>query len=192
MHEDPADYDKIGRSLGFSDGQLWAAVHSIPEYLPSRIGTLSEEQFRQAVREHLCDSVDGEIADAAIERLLEYYHTSESIRPLMQSLLASLKGRLKLALLSNATRGSTVRFEQRGLLEYFDVIICSGDIGMAKPHPNAYQFVAQRLAVPVERCAFVDDVQENVTAALNIGMKALLYHHSRHSDLLMALKHWQC
>lgn len=191
IHEDPADYDDIGRPLGFSDGQLWKLVHSIPQYLPSRVGKLSSEQFQQALHDYLCRTSDAEIVDVAIEKLLEYYRARESIRPVMQTLLASLKGTMKLALLSNATRGSTQRFEQRGLLEYFDVIICSGDIGMAKPDPDACRFVAQRLAVPIERCGFVDDVQENVNAALELGMKAMHYHHSRHAEFLMTLKHWQ-
>jgi len=78
------------------------------------------------------------------------------------------------------------------MLQGFDEIIWSGDIGMANLHPDAYRFDSQRLVVPVERCAFADDVQENVNAAQKVGMKATLYHHSRHAEFLMTLKHRQC
>ncbi len=190
-HEDPADYDVIGLPHGFAAGQLWNVVHSIPEYRPSRTGKLSGEQFQHAVREHLCRIADRQAIDAVIEDLLEYYRKQDPVRPVMQPLLAALKGKVQLALLSNATRGSTRRFEQSGLLDYFDAIICSGDVGVAKPDDEAFHLAARKLAVSVEKCAFVDDVEENVDAASRLGMKAMLYHHSRHHEFVNHLRDWK-
>lgn len=190
MHEDPADYDAIGRGLGLADGELWAMVHSLPEYIPSRIGVLSGDQFQLAVREWLCQLAGPERADAAIASLLGYYAALPPIREVMRPLLAGLKGRVKLVLLSNSARGSTARFREQGLAEYFDAILCSGDTGMAKPDPRAYRLAAQAVQVPVARCAFVDDVFENVAAARALGMPVLHYHHERHRELLDALDRW--
>ncbi len=190
IHEDPADYDSIGRPLGFADGQLWAAAHAIPEYLPSRIGQISREQFEQAVRTRLYRSADRQAVDTAIEQIHNYYKVHASIRAPMQPLLAALKGRIKMALLSNAARGSTRRLEQRGLLAHVDTLICSGDVGIAKPDPHAYRLAARSLNAPVESCAFVDDMQVNADAALELGMQALVYHHARHEELIDALNRW--
>lgn len=190
MHEDPADYDPVGRGLGLAGGELWAMVHSLPEYIPSRIGALSGDQFQLAVRERLCEFAGPARADAAIASLLGYYAAQLPIREVMRPLLTGLKGRVKLVLLSNSARGSTARLREQGLAEYFDAILCSGDKGVAKPDPRAYRLAAQAVQVPVERCAFVDDVLENVTAAQALGMQVLHYHHARHRELLDALDRW--
>lgn len=190
IHEDPADYDQIGRPLGFGEGELWAAIHSIPEYLPSRVGQLSAEQFREAVHRHLSRIAGHPAAAAALERLDDYYRPRQPVRAVMQPLLAGLRGKVRVALLSNATRGSTERLERQGLSDYFDVLLCSGDTGVAKPDLNAFRLAARRLAVPVERCAFVDDTLEHVVTARCLGMEALLYHHTRHRELVDALERW--
>ncbi len=190
VHEDSADYDRIGRSLGFGEGALWDAIHSIPEYLPSRVGQLPTLQFREAVHQHLSRIADGPAADAALERLDDYYNLHAPIRPVMQPLLAALRGKVRMALLWNATRGATGRLERQGLTDYFDIMLCSGDTGVAKPDLNAFRLAARRLAVPVERCAFVDDTLEHVVTARCLGMEALLYHHTRHGELVDALQHW--
>ena len=190
IHEDPADYDQIGRPLGFGEGVLWAAIHSIPEYLPSRVGQLSAEQFREAVHRHLARIAGHPAADTAFERLDDYYRPHQPIRAVMQPLLAALKGKVRMAVLSNTTRGATERLERQGLSDYFDAILCSGDTGVAKPDLNAFRLAARRLAVPVERCAFVDDTLEHVVTARCLGMEALLYHHTRHKELVDALERW--
>ncbi len=190
IHEDPADHDAIGVPLGFAPGQLWAATHGIPEYLPSRIGQLSSAQYEAAVRAHLVEVAGPDSANEAVDRLLDHYARNIVMRPVMQPLLAGLRGRVRLALLSNASRGSTAKFVARGLDRVFDLILCSGDVGVAKPDPAAYRLAAGRLQLPLPRCAFVDDVEANVAAARALGMPALHYHHTRHAELLDALRDW--
>jgi putative hydrolase of the HAD superfamily len=190
LHEDPADYDAIGAAFGFAPGQLWASVHSIPEYRPSRIGEVSAAEFENAVRSHLHAIAGAARADAAIAQLRDYYLRHAAVRAPMRELLASLRGRVRSAILSNAARGSTERFEQRGLLDLVDAILCSGDLGVAKPDPEAFRLAARRLGVAPGRCAFVDDVEENVQAARTLGMQALHYHHTRHAELVDALRLW--
>lgn len=191
IHEDPADYRPIDRVLGFADGQLWCLVHSIEAYRPSRIGQCSGQQFQDALRLRLRRMAGDTAADAAMQRLRGYYRANRTMRPVMRDLLASIKGTMRLAVLSNAVRGSTARLQRLGLLDHVDTIVCSGDIGIAKPDPEAYLHVARGLAVAPERCGFVDDLQDNVDAALSLGMKAMRYHHSRHHELVGALRRWQ-
>lgn len=190
VHEDPADYDRIGRALGFEEGELWAAVHSIPEYLPSLVGQLSAGQFREAAQLHLSRISGHAAAAAALERLDDYDRTHQSVSAVMQPLLIALRGRLRIAVLANAPRGWTQRLQGHGLSDYVDAIICSGDTGVAKPELSAFRLAARRLGVPVERCAFVDDTLEHVVTARCLGMEALLYHHTRHRDLVDALARW--
>jgi len=64
---------------------------------------------------------------------------------------------------------------ERAPLELFDATVISGDVGLHKPQPEIYLLGAERLGVPVERCAFVDDLRENVAGAEKVGMTAVLH-----------------
>jgi 2-haloacid dehalogenase len=64
------------------------------------------------------------------------------------------------------------RFEFLGLLA--DTVV-SGTVGAAKPDRRAYEIAAERLGLPLERLAFVDDKQLNVDAAAALGMDAILF-----------------
>jgi putative hydrolase of the HAD superfamily len=57
----------------------------------------------------------------------------------------------------------------------FDAMVDSVDIGVRKPHPDAYRAAADALRVAVEECLFVDDLTVNVDAARAAGMAALRF-----------------
>lgn len=189
IHEDPADYDPIAVPNGFAPGELWTLVHSIPEYAPSRIGAIPQERFHAAVAAAIASRCGVAGASTILAALAEYYARHAAPRPAMCELLDALAGRVKRVLLSNASRGSTARFAER-LQGRFDAIVCSGDVGVAKPDAAAYRLAAARGGARPERCAFVDDVAANVAAARALGMQGLHYHHSRHVELIDALKAW--
>ena len=63
-------------------------------------------------------------------------------------------------------------FEVLALLE--DVVV-SGTEGVAKPDPRIYDLLARRAALPPAALVFVDDRPDNVAAALEAGMDALLF-----------------
>lgn len=179
FHEDPADYDAIGAPHGFAAGELWALVHGVPEYPPSRTGDLSREAYESAVHRHLQGRLGGVAADQVVEALLALYRIAP-VRPLMQTLLPQLRGQLPIALLSNATRGSTQRLAERGVAALFDVVLCSGDIGVAKPDPAVFRHACERLQVAPACCALIDDQRANIDAAIAFGMQGWLYHHRQH------------
>lgn len=61
------------------------------------------------------------------------------------------------------------------LTEHFDVLVISGEVGLRKPDPAIYQLACDRIGLPPERCAFVDDLSRNVEVAREIGMFAVLH-----------------
>lgn len=184
LFHDPADYDSVGRQYGFESAVLWAALHGIAEYQPSRTGAISSDEFHAAVRRHLLDSASAENVDAALASITEYYKSQAPVRPVMRDVLVALRGRVRLGLLSNATKGATEGLLRNGVGGLFDVLLCSGDIGVAKPEPAAYHFALNRLGVAAEQCLFADDSGEHVSAAARVGLVATQYHHTRHDDFL--------
>ncbi|MFD1151590.1 HAD-IA family hydrolase [Saccharothrix hoggarensis] len=57
----------------------------------------------------------------------------------------------------------------------FDVVITSGDVGIAKPDRRIYLLTAERLGLAPRDCVFVDDLAVNVRGAAAAGMVGV--HH---------------
>jgi putative hydrolase of the HAD superfamily len=81
-------------------------------------------------------------------------------------------GRVKVALFSNASTRLEADLESCALDGEFDVVFNSARLGVAKPDTEAFKTIANLLAVPVERCLFVDDTVANVEGARDAGMQA--------------------
>ncbi|MGW4486914.1 HAD-IA family hydrolase [Amycolatopsis sp. NPDC004368] len=61
------------------------------------------------------------------------------------------------------------------LAEYFDTLVFSGEVGVAKPDREIYLVAADRLGLAAATCAFVDDAARNVRGAAEAGMVGI--HH---------------
>jgi putative hydrolase of the HAD superfamily len=78
---------------------------------------------------------------------------------------------LRLAVLTNNVREWQPIWRPRFKIdELFELVVDSGFEGTRKPEPEIYAITLERLALPGEACAFVDDVEVNVTAAREAGM----------------------
>jgi epoxide hydrolase-like predicted phosphatase len=57
----------------------------------------------------------------------------------------------------------------------FDVQVVSGKVGVRKPQREMFQLGLERLGVPAERVLFVDDFEENLPPARELGMSVFLH-----------------
>jgi putative hydrolase of the HAD superfamily len=55
----------------------------------------------------------------------------------------------------------------------FDVVVLSGDVELRKPDPAVFRLTCDRLGVPAEQCVFANDSEENLKAAVALGMTPL-------------------
>jgi FMN phosphatase YigB (HAD superfamily) len=55
----------------------------------------------------------------------------------------------------------------------FSGIVISGDCGLVKPDPAIFRYLLEKFDLDAEECFFVDNQQENVTAAHTIGIKGV-------------------
>jgi putative hydrolase of the HAD superfamily len=60
--------------------------------------------------------------------------------------------------------------------EIFDDVVDSAFVGMRKPEPEIYALALERLGASAEECAFVDDIEVNVTAARELGLHGIHFH----------------
>jgi putative hydrolase of the HAD superfamily len=83
---------------------------------------------------------------------------------------------LRFALCTNNVREWESRW--RALLpidDLFEVVVDSAFVGMRKPEPEIYTLTLERLALPADACAFVDDLAVNVEAARDAGIHGIVY-----------------
>ena len=70
--------------------------------------------------------------------------------------------------------------EQTDLKQYFDVVVASGVVGYAKPHPQIYRFALKHLGVEPEQTLFVgDDFVADIKGPASIGMPSVLVDRER-------------
>ena len=104
--------------------------------------------------------------------------------PLLDVLRRARRHGLRTALLSNADGPGPAPDSAFGSL--FDVMVLSGEVGMAKPDERIYRLVADRLGLATAGCVFVDDLAGNVRGAAAAGMVGV--HHTSVSATITELE----
>jgi HAD superfamily hydrolase (TIGR01509 family) len=108
-----------------------------------------------------------------IEAFRRRYHADEKLNPCVAHLLGRLSGGYKLAVCSNSPPGLIHWLQSWKIDHLFEVVFCSGDEGLVKPDPAAYQATVSRLGVEPGEAVFVDDALDNVSAASEQGLVAI-------------------
>jgi putative hydrolase of the HAD superfamily len=67
--------------------------------------------------------------------------------------------------------------------EIFETVVDSAFVGVRKPDPRIYAIALERLGLPAEACAFVDDLERNVVAASALGFHGI---HFRETEQVVA------
>ena len=139
-------------------------------------GAITEEEFLRGLELELG-------GDTTLREFRQTYFDALNPNEEMIELMRDLRGRgFRMALLTNNVREWEHRW--RAMLpdidEIFEVVVDSAFVGMRKPEPDIYRLTVERLGGglgPAE-CVFVDDVEANCRAAIELGMTAVQFHDS--------------
>ena len=84
---------------------------------------------------------------------------------------------LKTAVLSNTIAAHVSHNRARQLYDAFDVLVFSNEVGMSKPDTAIFRRSLERLGLSdrPEAAFFVDDLEENVVAARQVGLHSILF-----------------
>lgn len=86
---------------------------------------------------------------------------------------------------SNPTHQASWMATYPRVVDAFDQIFVSSELGLRKPEWEAFKAIADATAIDLDRMLFFDDTAENVAGAQSAGMKAILV--SGHLDVKKAL-----
>ena len=122
-------------------------------------------------------------AGRPLPRLHDEWRRAQTAIPANFELVRRLRARYKLSVLSNADVSLRGRLERDGIHTLFDDVVVSAEVGMAKPEPAIFRLAADRLGLAPRECVFVDDWDDNVTAAREVGMLGVLHRVDKGDDL---------
>ena len=92
-------------------------------------------------------------------------------------LLADLRSTgIRLAALSNwSAEKFPIARERYRFLDWFETVVISGEVGIAKPDPRILRHLLERLGLAAEATVYVDDVPANVAVAAELGMTTVRF-----------------
>jgi HAD superfamily hydrolase (TIGR01549 family) len=141
-----------------------------------------KENDMKAITEELIRGIyDVVPEDGQVERLMqtryECFVQVVEIEDGVLQLLSKLRGRYRLALLSNypCSRAIHSGLEKTGLSEMFEATVISGDVGYVKPHAKPFEVMLSQLDLPATACVYIgDNWLADVQGAKRMGMQSVL------------------
>ena len=135
---------------------------------------LDSYQFFNHALGILGHSISMDIADELEQYVYDEGYT-EFVSGLEDTLMA-LSNDYKLGLLSNSwLEAPRQALRDNGYGRWFDVMICSFDIGVPKPDPRIFEFALDLLGVRAQEAVMVgDSLEADVKGALGADMRAVL------------------
>lgn len=169
-HWNDDDLDRVEEAHGLPPRAILSVAFSA-ELGPAAItGRLSYRQWMDRIRAEVTATFGPGVAPA-----LDVWEANVGVvDPDMVRLLRRLRTQVPVALLSNGTTRLRRDLHVLDLLDEFDAVFNTAEIGIAKPDPEVFRHVCGQLSVSPGRTAFVDDLESNVVGALEAGLVA---HH---------------
>ncbi len=88
--------------------------------------------------------------------------------------LLELKKKYKLGIIANQPKGAADRLKRYGLLDCFDAVFGSDDVGLKKPDVEFYNYAIKSVGCSADRAVMVGDRPDNdVEPATRAGMKTV-------------------
>jgi putative hydrolase of the HAD superfamily len=168
--------------LGLEPGGLSEILWRSPDWRLAEVGTITDEEYWRRTGAQL-----GLHTSEAIRNFVQALFRDAKSDRRMADLVRRLRGRYRTGLLSNASDVLPRLLRERyGLDGLFDVEVISALVGLAKPAPAIFRLTLERLGTVPEATVFVDDYEPNVTAAAELGIRAI--HFVGYEALIPALQ----
>lgn len=164
---------------GLPRGSVFSTLYGSPTWRAVERGEGNVDAWRDEAHRALEAQ-----AGSPLPRLHDIWQSRQTPIVANVELALALKPGYRIAILSNADRTLRTRLRDGlGIHDRVDDIVCSAEVGIAKPDPQVYLLACSRLGVPPAAAVFVDDHEPNVTAARDVGLSAVHYRIDRGDDL---------
>jgi len=176
--QDRTPRQEMAQRVGMNYEELTSLVFNSPSAIVASLGKATAADHWENVRATL-KLTAGEFARAPDE----FWEGDRLDIDLVNS-IRSLRPNYKTALLSNAWDDLRSMIEKKWqIADAFDQIIISAEVGVMKPNLRIYQIALERLQVKPSEAVFIDDFQENLESARQVGLQTI---HFRNPEQALA------
>ena len=166
----PSLFRSYEDELGLEPGTINSIMFDSEAWQEALVGRKTAEEFWYEIGPELGLNSFNEV-DAFRHR----YRADEEINEGVLNIISRLHGNYKLAVLSNSPPGLAQWLADWNIINLFEVVFCSGDEGIAKPDPKAFELTLERLGLKPNEAVFIDDTREHVEAARKLGLHGILF-----------------
>ncbi|HEV7861988.1 MAG TPA: HAD-IA family hydrolase [Acidimicrobiia bacterium] len=157
--------DRFAAELGLPSGSISGFFRGDARMASVEVGQMSARDFFKYVCVEL-EARHGQRID--IGRLAAAAEEGQVLNPEMIETVRRLHQGFTTALVTNNVAEASWRATFP--FDLFDVVVDSSAVGVRKPDPRFYQELLRRLDRPASEVVFVDDFEENLTPATELGM----------------------
>ncbi|VHO04729.1 HAD family phosphatase [Candidatus Rhabdochlamydia sp. T3358] len=110
------------------------------------------------------------------EQLREFFSKNAHVNSKVIQIAQALKEKgFLLPLLSNISPFQVKIFKNLNYFIPFDPLLFSCEIGFKKPDPRIFKFLLEKMDLEPQECLFIDDDEQNVNAANNLGLNGIQF-----------------
>jgi len=171
----PDEYDEERRLQELLDAKSMDDIRSI-------VYKICDSYPKQSIQEFISkfNSTVNPINNPVIKNKIEqiWYESVENavLKPFALEILDSLHSSgIKLGLVSNTPPTSSLILERLQLINRFDVVVFSCDVGFLKPDPRIFNMALRALETPPSQAVIVGDkIRTDILGGAILGMKSVL------------------
>ncbi len=168
--EDPRWRSELAGDLGRSVAEITELVFDSPSGRAAQRGKIPAREHWQQVGQLLGLSQDG------LDDFRKRFFAGDRLDHALIAAIRTLKQSYTTAVLSNMSDELRPLLEQDWqIADAFDHIIISAEQGLMKPDPRIYRIALDRCGIVPAQAVFIDDFQENVRAARDLGLQAIWF-----------------
>ncbi|MFV2041861.1 MAG: HAD family hydrolase [Anaerolineales bacterium] len=168
--EDRTKRERWEQRLGMEPRQLDRFIFGGEMGRKASLGKVHAHEVWEWVRQEL------DLSQEEGQQLTRDFWQGDDLDPELVGYIRGLRAQFQTGLISNAwleLREQLVRHWR--IDDAFDDLVISAEVGLRKPDPAIYRLALDRLEVRADRAVFVDDFENNISAAAEIGMHAVLF-----------------
>jgi epoxide hydrolase-like predicted phosphatase len=166
----------LGQRFGMDYEDIDKLVFGSPSARQASVGEITEDAHWANVLKRLKRPA------AELQTIKDEFFGGDVIDRELVEFIRSLRGKFHVGLISNAWSGMRAHLKREGLLELFETVVISAEVGVMKPEVRAYFIALEQAGVKAEAAVFVDDVQANIDACQQIGMKGVLFNDPQKAE----------
>ncbi len=167
--DNPTPRAQLAERLGLSRAELERMVFAGEWSDRATLGEISSDDLWQ----NICRQLKQPLEECA--SLQRSFWGGDRLDGGLIDYIRTLHRSYRTAILSNAFLDLRRALGQWGIVDAFDQLIISAEVGVMKPDPRIFHLALERLKVAPADAVFVDDFAINVQAARSVGLQAIKF-----------------